>query len=180
MSKNTITIEVTAADDCGTIDNSAIEVDGVRLSLAGSGQDSITASISATGDVRLPGGSNQLTVISKVVDELVDDGVSAETLTLIRHTGDPEGDSEYFKLLIEENAVDSFKDAALDLDFSGIQTGMTLELDAWVSTKEDLEDLKPTQFVLVANDDGLPAEVDESEDNVLTNSAVGLLRRRRY
>ena len=49
----------------------AIDADGVRLSLAGSGQDSIVAAISSTGDVRLPGGSNQVTVISKVVDELV-------------------------------------------------------------------------------------------------------------
>ena len=140
LGKNTITIEVIVTDGCMTLDD-AIDVKGVRLSLAGSGQDSIAASITATGDVRLPSGSNQVTVINKVVDELVDDGVSADTLTLIRHTGVPEGDGEYFKLLIEENADDSFEMAALDLSFSGIQTGMTITLDAWVTTKEDLDDL---------------------------------------
>ena len=33
---------------------------------------------------------------------------------------------------------------------------MTVTLDAWVSTKEDLDDLEPTAFVLVANDDTTP------------------------
>ena len=105
------------------------------------------ATVSSTGGVRLPSGSNQVSVINSIVDELVNDGVTAETLTLIRHTGSPES-GEYFKLLIEENAVDSFADAALDLDFSGIGTGMTVTLDAWVTTKEELDNLKPIEFVL--------------------------------
>ena len=150
MTKNTITVTVGAEDGCDNWETGdAIDVSGVRLSLAGSGQTGIVATVSSTGGVRLPSGSNQVSVINSIVDELVDDGVTVETLTLIRHTGIPE-DGEYFKLLIEENAVDSFAGAALDLDFSGVGTGMTITLDAWVTTKDELDDLKPVEFVLVA------------------------------
>ena len=45
---------------------------------------------------------------------------------------------EYFNLLIEENAVDSFADAEINLDFSGIGTGFSVTIDAWVATKEQL------------------------------------------
>jgi hypothetical protein len=171
VTKNTITVTVAAAgcgDDGGDAGD-AIDVSGVRLSLAGSGQTGIVATVSSTGGVRLPSGSNQVSVINSIVDELVDDGVTAETLTLIRHTGSPE-DGEYFKLLIEENAVDSFAGAALDLDFSGVGTGMTVTLDAWVSTKEDLDDLKPVEFVLLENVEDTDA--DESEDNVFSNQQL--------
>jgi hypothetical protein len=174
VTKNTITVTVAAAgcgDDGGDAGD-AIDVSGVRLSLAGSGQTGIVATVSSTGGVRLPSGSNQVSVINSIVDELVDDGVTAETLTLIRHTGSPE-DGEYFKLLIEENAVDSFAGAALDLDFSGVGAGMTITLDAWVATKEDLDDLKPVEFVLVADDQDTTGEgMDESADNVLKNQQL--------
>ena len=45
--------------------------------------------------------------------------MTADTLTLIRHTGDPEGDGEYFKLLIEENALDSFAECGARSEFLG-------------------------------------------------------------
>ena len=95
-------------------------------------------------------------------------------MTLIRHTAAPE-DNEYFKLLIEENAVDSFADAVLNLEFSGIGTGMSVTIDAWVTTKEDLDDLEPVEFVLVDDDPDTTGEgMDESADNVLTNSQLAL------
>ena len=149
MTKNTITVTV-GAEECDGADD-AIDVSGVRLSLAGSGQTGIVATVSSTGGVRLPSGSNQVSVINSIVDELVDSGVTAKPLTLIRHTGSPE-DGVLFKLLIQENAVDSFEGAALDLDFSGIGTGMTITLDAWVSTKDKLGELTPVAFVLVPDD----------------------------
>ena len=168
VTKNTITVTVPIGGCMGVpwylLD--AIDVSGVRLSLAGSGQTGIVATVSSTGGVRLPSGSNQVSVINSIVDELVDDGVTAETLTLIRHTGSPES-GEYFKLLIEENAVDSFADAALDLDFSGVGTGMTVTLDAWVTTKDALDDLKPVEFVL----EGLATRPRPS-GNVLKNKQL--------
>ena len=175
VTKNTITVTV-PVDDCDANDETAgsdaIDVSGVRLSLAGSGQTGIVATVSSTGGVRLPSGSNQVSVINSIVDELVNDGVTVETLTLIRHTGSPES-GEYFKLLIEENAVDSFAGAALDLDFSGLGTGMTLTLDAWVSTKDDLEKLKPTEFLLIDDDpDTIGEGMDESAGSILTNKQL--------
>ncbi len=60
----------------------SINIEGVRLSLVGSGRDSITASVTGTGDVRLLGGANTVTVMNSIVDELDDDGVDvATTLT---------------------------------------------------------------------------------------------------
>ena len=48
----------------------SINVEGVRLSLVGSGRDNITASVTGTGDVRLLGGANTVTVMNSIVDEL--------------------------------------------------------------------------------------------------------------
>ena len=143
--------------------NESIDVSGVLLAIAGQGLTSVSANITSSGDVRLGSGANEVTVINSVVDELTDDGVSTDTLTVIRHTGDPEGDSAYFKLLIEENAVDSFTDTVLDLDFSGLESGMTVTIDAWVSTKENLGDLKPSP-IIVAGDDPSTMDVDETAD----------------
>ena len=87
----------------------------------GSGLDSIPATVTSTGDIRLLGGANTVTVMNSIVDELDDDGVDvATTLTLIRHTGEPDGDDTKFKLLIEENTVRSFDGAQINLEFSGI------------------------------------------------------------
>ena len=166
------TITVTVADNDCTV-NEAIDVSGVRLGIAGSGLTEVSASISASGDIRLGGGANDVPVIRQIVDELADDGVTAEKLTVIRHTGaaaPPAKNGEYFKLLIEENAVDSFADTVLELDFDGIEPGMTVTLDAWVSTKADLKDLEPTAFVLVAEDNDVDG--DETEDNNLENDQL--------
>ena len=98
------------------------------------------ATVTSTGGVRLPSGSNMVSVINAIVDELTDDGVDVpNVLVLTRHTGDedPEGD-ELFHLVIEENTVDSFAGAEIDLEFSGIPDGVTLTLDAWVATKDDV------------------------------------------
>ena len=53
------------------------------------------ATVTSTGGVRLPSGSNMVSVINAIVDELTDDGVDVpNVLVLTRHTGDedPEGD----------------------------------------------------------------------------------------
>ena len=70
----------------------SINVEGVLLSLVGSGRDNITANVSGTGEIRLLGGANTVTVMNSIVDELDDDGVDVDTkLTLIRHTGKTDG-----------------------------------------------------------------------------------------
>jgi hypothetical protein len=137
---NTVTVTV-AAGLCTGTDN-AIDVSGVLLSLVGSGQESIVATVTSTGGVRLPSGSNMVSVINAVVDELTDEGVDVpNVLVLTRHTGDedPEDDDQ-FHLVIEENTVDSFAGAEIDLEFSGIPDGVTLTLDAWVATKDTYDD----------------------------------------
>ena len=117
----------------------SINIEGVRLSLVGSGRDNITASVTGTGDVRLLGGANTVTVMNSLVDELDDDGVDvATTLTLIRHTGKSEEGTTKFKLLIEENTVRSFDGAQINLEFSGIPDGVEVTIDAWAATAEDL------------------------------------------
>jgi hypothetical protein len=76
-------------------------VENVRLALAGSGQSSIDASVSTTGHIRGVG-TVSVTVISAVVDELTDAGVTAKALEVTRHTGDPVGGaSAQFQLVIE-------------------------------------------------------------------------------
>ena len=133
------TITVTVEDDNGCPGESSINVEGVRLSLVGSGLDNITASVTATGDVRLLGGANTVTVMNSIVDELDDDGIDvAETLTLIRHTGDPEDETK-FKLLIMENTVRSFMGGQINLEFSGIPDDVEVTIDAWAATAENLE-----------------------------------------
>ena len=64
------TITVTVEDGNGCTGTDSINVEGVRLSLVGSGRDNITASVTGTGDVRLLGGANTVTVMNSVVDEL--------------------------------------------------------------------------------------------------------------
>ncbi len=139
----------------------SIDVSGVLLAIAGQGLSDVSANILSSGNVRLGAGANEVTVINSVVDELTDNGVTSDALTVIRHTGDSEGDVEHFSLLIEENAVDSFDGAVLGLDFSGIGLGMSVTLDAWATTKEDLDDFEATEFVL---DDG-------PDDDIITVAA---------
>ena len=149
--------------------NDAIDVSGVLLSLVGSGQESIVATVTSTGGVRLPSGSNMVSVINAVVDELTDEGVDVpNVLVLTRHTGDEDpADDDQFHLVIEENTVDSFKGAEIDLEFSGIPDGVTLTLDAWVATKDDYDDEKVDQmFRLVAGEDATEAPQDLSNDQV--------------
>ena len=136
---NTITVTVEDNNGCsGTEAGASINIEGVRLSLVGSGRDNITASVSGTGDIRLLGGANTVTVMNSIVDELDDDGVDVDTtLTLIRHTGTAEKATK-FKLLIEENTVRSFDGAQINLEFSGIPDGVEVTIDAWAATAEDL------------------------------------------
>ncbi len=174
ISGSTITIQV---DTCNA--DQSIDVSGVRLAIAGQGLTSVAANITSSGDVRLGSGANEVTVVNSIVDELVDGGVTSDTVTLIRHTAAP-SDNVYFKLLIEENAVDSFEGAVLNLDFSGLGAGMSVTIDAWVTTKEDLDDLKPVEFVIVDDDDTTQGEgMDESAGNVLIEQSVGLVGRRK-
>ena len=138
----TLTIHVM---NCGIDDTQPINIDGVLLSLVGSGATSIEAGISATGGVRLSGGGNaRLTVIGSVVDPLTDDNVKAgQKLTLIRHTGEFASSApgkNQFHLVITEAHNDSFADGQLELTFSGIPEDVEVEgLDAWVTTKKNFD-----------------------------------------
>ena len=165
VSDNTIT--VTVADGACTGANAAIDVSGVRLSLVGSGQDSIVAVVTSTGGVRLPSGSNMVSVINAVVDELTDDGVdAAQPLILTRHTGDPaDEDVEMFHLVIEENTVDSFDGANIDLEFSGIPDGVTITVDAWVATAEAYDDEMVNTDMLRLADDTVTPNIAAIENN---------------
>ncbi len=134
---NTITLTVLATNACDT--SAVIDLDNVRLSLVGSGRDSVEASVTSTGDVRLLGGAVSVTVVNSVVDELTDDGIEVvDTLTLIRHTGRPD-DAKKFKLLIMENTVRSFDNAEINLEFSGIPDDISVTIDAWVAQASQLE-----------------------------------------
>ena len=142
---STLTISLDGKTCNDTSDaNARINVDGVLLSLVGSGASSVMASVTATGAVRLPGGvANRVTVIENVVDPLEDENVKVgQTLTLVRHTGKAaKDDPTEFKLVITEAHIDSFDDAELELKFSGIPDDVdVVDLDAWVTTKKDFDD----------------------------------------
>ena len=140
----------------GTGDNGSINVEGVLLSLVGSGASSVMATVTTTGDVRLPGGgNNRVTVIDSVVDPLTDDNVEVgQKLTLTRHTGEPsDAKKTVFHLVITEAHVDSFDGGELKLKFSGIPDDIEIvNLDAWVTTKKnfDLPTLTPNTNMKVA------------------------------
>ena len=137
--KTMLTVHVAEATTCAA--NTSINVDNVRLALAGSGQSSIDATVSTTGHIRGVG-TISVTVISAVVDELTDDGVTAKALEVTRHTGIPVGGaSAQFHLVIEENTNDSFEDAEINLEFSGIPEDVTVTLDAWVATMEEYDEM---------------------------------------
>ena len=120
-------------------ENDVIDLSGVRLSLVGSGRDSVEASVTSTGNIRLLGGAATVTVMNSVVDELTDGGIEVvDTLTLIRHTGAPD-DATKFKLFITENTVRSFDNAEINLEFSGIPDDISVTIDAWVAKASDLE-----------------------------------------
>ena len=177
---NTIMLTVAQDTRCDDQDaNDSIDIEGVRLSLVGSGRDNITASVTGTGDVRLLGGANTVTVMNSIVDELDDDGVDvATTLTLVRHTGKPENDAK-FKLLITENTVRSFDGAQINLEFSGLPDGVEVTIDAWAATAEALEDRDfvvdqtLTQLVVVDDGDDVPADRMNAQ---LSINEVGTLK----
>ena len=139
----TITITVDGDDNVCDGADASINVDGVLLSLVGSGATSIEATVSVTGAVRLGGGTgNRVTVIDSVVDPLTDDSVKVgQKLTLIRHSGEPADDEKtLFHLVITEPHNDSFDGGRLELSFSGIPDDVTLVgLDAWVTTKKNFD-----------------------------------------
>ena len=143
----------------------------------GSGLDEVTATVTTSDDVRLLGGATSTKVISAVVDELNDAGVMIPRggkLEVIRHNGEPSGDSsEKFKLIVAEATLDSFEDAQLNLQFTGIPDGVSITLDAWVATLEEatgVDDKKP-DTELPDTDVASPAQrFDDSYDQVSINS----------
>ena len=147
---------------------SAINVDNVLLNLVGSGATSVVATVSGSGDVRT--GNATQTVISAVVDPLTDDSVDVgQKVTLIRHTGKVAKDGKTeFKLVITEPHVDSFEDAQLELEFSGIPEDVKVEqLDAWATTKRDFDNSETetavaTKRIAIGEKDGL---IDSAEDD---------------
>ena len=143
-------------------DTASINVEGVLVSLVGTGATSVTVTVRGTGDVRLPGGTATATVISAVVDPLIDDNVNADALELIRHTGKPSSGTE-FHLVITEAHNDSFDGGQLELQFSGIPEGVTVTgLDAWVTTKK-LHDADPTKTAALANQVSVNMEMSRDE-----------------
>ena len=158
----------------------AIEIRGVLLSLVGSGADSITASVTNTGDVRLL--NNETQVIRSVVDPLSDDEVSVSAITVIRHDGSIADNKteDFFHLVIEEAHLDSFTGAMIELEFSGIPDGVKVNLDSWLTDKANY-DKKSTDTTRTAptapqNETPIaPASVD-SEDNEVTITLIGTAR----
>ena len=148
-----------------------IEVRGVLLSLVGSGADSITATVTNTGDVRLL--NNETQVIRSVVNPLSDDEVSVSPITVIRHDGsiDTNKTSDFFHLVITEAHLDSFEGARLELEFSGIPEGVKVNLDSWLTDKanydleaDDDDRIPPTAG---QNETAIaPSSVDSEEDEV--------------
>jgi hypothetical protein len=146
----TLTVNGTAADDVVAISctdgtgQNIIDVQGVRLSLVGSGLSSVEVSVSVSGDVRLIG-SNTDTVITAVVDPLSDEDVDVdEDVTVTRHTGEIAGESR-FKLVITEPHNDSFDGSQLELTFSGLPEDVNVvDVDAWVTTTKIFNDDDPT------------------------------------
>ena len=166
----TISIESCAPDQ-------VIEVRGVLLSLVGSGQDSITATVTNTGDVRLL--SNETQVIRSVVDPLSDDEVSVSPITVIRHSGsiaDNKTD-DYFNLVIAEAHLDSFTGARLELEFSGIPEGVEVKLDSWLTGKANFDkkstDTTRTPPTAPENETSLDTTVVDSEEGEVTVALMG-------
>ena len=166
---NVLTLTIADDQDCSV--TSSINVGGVRLSLVGSGLNSVAATVTTTGKLRLLGGANTVTVINSVVDELTDEGIDvAKGLTLVRHTGVLDDDSKSkapankFKLLIMENTVRAFDNAQINLDFSGIPDDVEVTIDAWVAKASDLEeddfvvDQTLTELVVVPDGTNVPAD----------------------
>ena len=140
--KETLTITIDDCDDDAP-STEVINVEGVLLSLVGSGAESITASISTSGDVRLLNEGTAV-VISSVVSPLNDDTVEVDKkLELIRHTGEPGSDDKApkgkFVLVVAEPHNDSFNGANLRLVFSGIPDDVEIDLDAWLTKKSNYE-----------------------------------------
>ncbi len=147
----TIHVGVAAGHNVACTGDSTLDISGVRLQIASQGvSGSMEASIGASGDFRLTSGSNRVAIVNSVVDELTDRGLTTDlntrvrgnegVVTLRRHNGQPMLDTgielnrtRAFVLRIDENAVDSFENADLELEFTGIPEGATLTLDAWVS-----------------------------------------------
>ena len=167
----TITVETCTKPDA------TIEVGGVLLSLVGSGQDSITAAVTNTGEVRLL--NNETQVIRSVVNPLSDDEVSVSAITVIRHDGsiDTNTTSDFFHLVITEAHLDSFEGARLELEFSGIPEGVKVKLDSWLTDKANYDlaadDDDRTPPTAGQNETAItPSSVDSEEDEV-TVSLVG-------
>ena len=169
------TLTLTLEDNLNCGEGSSISVGGVRLSLVGSGLNSVAATVTTTGKVRLLGGANTVTIMHSVVDELNDDGIDvAKGLTLVRHTGELDAGSKtkdpanQFKLLIMENTVRSFDGAQINLDFSGIPDDVEVTIDAWVAKASDL---KKDDFVV---DQTLNQDADAGDASDLVNAQLSI------
>ena len=186
VSKSKITIDVDIA--CNMAGN-VVSVKGTRISLAGLGSASVTASVSTSGDVLLLAGSvTEVVVIRSVVDELDDDGVDVhQKVTLLRHNGEAKDNKKQFVLVLTENTVDAFHGGtAIELEFSGIpdDEDVSIKLDAWVATEDNFDgdsvDKDPFAVGEVMNDqlgfgdDGLfPTVTAESTEVTVMLPAMG-------
>ena len=144
--------------------------------LWGPALESVTASVSSTGDISILG--NEQVVIRAVVDPLSDDTVDvAKKLALLNRTGEPVSTDKdpkgRFVLVIEEPHNDSFTNADLRLEFSGIPDDIELELDAWVATKKDFDDEDIDVAAIPANEIPLTRTIVRNSSGAVTVSTTG-------
>ena len=168
VSKDNMMLTIHVDQCAGEATTDVINIEGVLLSLVGSGADSITATVSNTGDVRLL--NHEAAVIRSVVDPLTDDKVTvAKSLVLVRHTGSPpaveKAPADKFMMVIEEAHVDSFEGATLNLSFSGIPENTSVVLDFWITDKANFDKK-------VADTTRIPADAAQNSAGVATVTGV--------
>jgi hypothetical protein len=171
----TITITTDSVSCNGADGNSAINVDGVRVSLVGSGLSSLEVSVNVSGDVRL--GDKTATVIDAIVDPLTDEDIDvAQKVTVVRHTGEiASTGKDRFHLVITEPHNDSFDGSQLELTFSGLPEDVNVvDVDAWVTTKKNFDRDKDDPMRVAPNSavNQVPVRL-KPDPNTPTNPAVG-------
>ena len=177
VSKSKLTITIATSDSCD-MSGDVISVKGVRISLAGFGGTSASASVSTDGDVLLLAGSvTDVVVIRSIVDALTDDGVDVhQKVTLLRHNGEAKDKKSQFVLVLSEATTDAFRGGTeLELEFSGIpdDEDVSITLDAWVAEEDDFEanvkiDTEFGGLVVTNNQLGFGSREDQERDAKVT------------
>ena len=167
----TITITTDAISCTSMSEPPAINVDGVRVSLVGSGLSSLEVSVNVSGDVRL--GAKIATVIDAIVDPLTDEDVDvAEKVTVVRHTGEiASGSEDRFHLVITEPHNDSFDGSQLEVTFSGLPEDVNVvDVDAWVTTKKNFD--RGKDHLMYDAPLQVPVRLLAADDDQMTNGSA--------